>query len=135
MPSSSTSYQHSPTTYQANPISTYPTYSNINLLPHQSTPQAHPTIYSNISPQPQIHLQDYQAPSQQEHASPSYPLYQDQVSLSTPATFDKGNATLAYASYWYLPSSPNQMPIQEPTSPIPTPPCNPNPLVYQPSNP
>jgi len=140
--SPSPSHQPNLSTHHVNTISTY-----------QHPPQHYPVHHSNIPTHHQTHPQgnqvssqeapliDLSPPLQQEaHPSPNGPLYINQVNPSYPMqdliSFDKGDTNLANASYESPPPS-NQMPTHEPTSPIPTPSCDPNPspLVHQPSSP
>jgi len=143
--STSTSYQPNPSTYHVKATPTYPPTSqqeHVSTNPPWQQDQMPSTLYQPqdlLSTYPTIssNYQDYQWPPQQAqvslspplqqeaYASPSGPLYINQMSPSYPMQdliiFDKGDTNLE----WSPPSNP--MPTHEQTSPIPTPPCDPNP--------
>jgi len=114
------------TSYQSQDLlSTYPT-----ILPNHQDYQW-PAQQAQVSLSPPLQQEAYASPSGPLYInqSPSYPM-QDLI------TFDKGDTNLANASYEWPPPS-NPMPTHEPTSPIPTPPCDPipSPLIPLPSKP
>jgi len=158
----SIAYQLNPAIHQVNATSTYQPPPQAYPVPHTTIPmpyQAHPqgnqVILQEQHPSPNGSLyinqarpstpfqQDHQAPlidlspplQQETHANPNGPLYINQTSpsypMQDPITFDKGDTNLE----WPPPS--NHMLTNEPTSPIPTPSCDPipSPLIHQPSKP